>query len=186
MQDEIKNEYFEWLYNMVCQNRYSGPTSFRKLLMYLHSVEFRYSIREDENRAEDGLDLRWRFACVGEYTFSRAVNHYYVADCIDGPCSVLEMMVGLAVRCEENIMDDPAIGDRTAQWFWGMVTSLGLGAMIDSRFDKGRAEEIVERFLNREYESNGKGGLFTIKDSDCDLRDIEIWRQLCRYLDRIT
>lgn len=186
LQDEIRNQYFEWLYNLVCENRYSGQVSFRKLLMYLYSVEFRYSIPKDKNRVEDGIDLRWRFACTGEYTCSHIVNHYFVAACLDGPCTILEMMIALAIRCEENIMDDPAIGNRTAQWFWGMVTSLGLGSMIDTRFDRDRADEIIERFLNHDYEPNGKGGLFTIRDTDCDMREIEIWWQLCRYLDRFS
>lgn len=184
LHDEIRDEYFEWLYKIVCENRYEGEITYRKLLMCLHNIEFRYSIPRDKNRSEDGIDLRWRFAISGEYSFSDPVNHYFVADCLNGPCSVLEMMIALAIRCEENIMDDPAVGNRTAQWFWGMVTSLGLGAMMDSRFDKVRTQEVIKRFLDREYEANGKGGLFTIKDSDCDLRDIEIWWQLCRYLDR--
>ena len=33
-------------------------------------------------------------------------------------CSVLEMMIALAIRCEEHIMDDPDVGNRTGQWFW--------------------------------------------------------------------
>ena len=80
-------------------------------------------------------------------------------------------------------MDDPLVGDRTGQWFWGMVTSLGLGSMMDDRFDKRYVEDVVVKFLNREYEPNGKGGLFTIKNCDQDLRDVEIWVQLLWYLD---
>lgn len=43
------------------------------------------------------------------------------------PCSVLEMIIALAIRLEEHIMDDPDIGNRTGQWFWDMIVSLGLG-----------------------------------------------------------
>ena len=39
------------------------------------------------------------------------------------------MMIALAIRCEEHIMDDPDAGDRTGQWFWSMLVSLGLGSM---------------------------------------------------------
>ena len=66
-----------------------------------------------------------------------------------------------------------------------MINNLGLGDMIDSRFDEFYVEETIDIFLNREYQSNGKGGLFTIKNCDYDLREVEIWYQLCWYLDSI-
>jgi hypothetical protein len=106
-------------------------------------------------------------------------------DVLDRPCTVLEMMIALALRCEEDTMDDPLMGDRTGQWFWRMIVSLGLGAAVDGRFNPKPINAIIERFLNREYEPNGKGGLFTIKNCEYDLRTVEIWIQLCWYLDSI-
>lgn len=176
--DEIANRYFEWIYELVCRNRYAKQISFRKLLMYLHSTEFTYFVPNDDNRAEDGIDLRDRFILSNGY--EDGCNY------LDGPCSILEMMVALAIRCEESIMDDPGFGDRTNQWFWGMIVSLGLGSMTDDRFDKGYVADAVERFLNREYAPNGKGGLFTIRNCTRDLRTIEIWYQMCWYLDTIA
>ena len=172
--DEVIDAYFDWLYTLVCGKYYSRETSYKRLLRYLHNVEFIYSIAMDENRAEDGVDLRRRFAKTDEEL-----------DYLSGPCTMFEMMVALAIRCEETIMDDASVGNRTGQWFWGMVVSLGLGAMIDSRFDIERVGDIVERFLYRDYEPNGEGGLFTIKNADVDLRDVEIWVQMCWYLDSI-
>lgn len=177
--DDVLNEYFEWLYNLVCEGRYSHNLSYHKLLMYLHNTEFVYSIKKDENRAADGVDLHYRFATWFEK------NDRYILKCLDRPCSVLEMMVALAIRCEETIMDDPLIGNRTGQWFWGMITNLGLGSMIDSRFDEEKVKYIVDQFLNRDYSPNGKGGLFTVRNCDCDMRKIEIWTQMLYYLDSI-
>lgn len=162
------NEYFEWLCDIVCGKIYSKQVSFRKLLRFLYNTEFVYSIPRDRNRAEDGIGLRKRF---GESEMS-------------GPCSVLEMMVALSMRCE-NIMDDPLIGNRVGQWFWGMIMSLGLGSMTDERFDYEFVDDTITIFLDRDYEPNGKGGLFTIEDCEDDLRDVEIWVQLCWYLDSI-
>lgn len=174
--DDISEEYFEWMENLVCRDRFARGISYDKLLRYLHSREFIFSIPRDSNRASDGIDLRRRWALFDEE----------LADYLDGPCSVLEMMLALALRCEENIMDDPSIGNRTGQWFWGMIVSLGLGSMTDDIFDENYVKFVVDRFLNREYEPNGKGGLFTIKNCDQDLRRVEIWYQLCWYLDRIA
>ena len=182
MRGRASDDYFEWLVDLLCRGRYRDSASYRKLLTRLHDTEFRYSINRDQNRAEDGVDLRRRFALIryDEDSYEDVMRD------LTGPCSVLEMMVALAIRCEETIMDDPNVGDRTGQWFWGMITSLGLGGMAGSRDDEQVVDSKVERFLDRKYEPNGKGGLFTINRCDRDLRYVEIWYQLCWYLDTIT
>lgn len=181
MRDSIRKEYFEWLFDIVCARRYSKRISYRKLLTHLHEVEFIYILPMDRNRATDGMDLRHRF------TVNHGYDHIYktILDILDGPCSVLEMLVALSIKCEENIMDDPAYGDRTGQWFWEMIINLGLGGTLDDRFDARIVDEILNRFMNRRYEPNGEGGLFTIDNAGADLRDVEIWFQLCWYLDNI-
>lgn len=171
----MRDKYFEWLYDMMCKGRYVH-VSYRKLLGYLYDTEFTFSIPRDANRAEDGIDLRRR--CPG---FESKEDARYLS----GPCNVLEMMVALAVRMEETIMDNASIGDRTAYWFWGMITNMGLGSMTDDVFDGAYVEGTVQRFLNRDYKPDGKGGLFHIRNCECDLRDVEIWYQLCWYLDEV-
>lgn len=178
LRDRISNDYFEWLSDIVCGERYSGAVSFRRLLMRLHGIEFRYSIPNDENRAAGGVDMRYRFAC--DY---HGIEH--ADDYLDGPCSVLEMMVALCVRCEEDLMDDPLVGNRTGQWFWGMIVNLGLGSMTDERFDRRKVDDIIGRFLDRDYSPDGTGGLFTIRNCEYDLRDVEIWVQMLWYIDTI-
>lgn len=178
--DELNNEYFEWMYQLVYNANDSRRLPCRKLLTYLHGVEFVYIIGMDGNRAEDGVDLRYRFG------YEQRHNGPMIATYLDsGSCSVLEMLIALAMRCEENIMDDPDVGNRTGQWFWSMVDNLGLGSMSDKNFDRGRVDTIIARFLNREYKRNGEGGLFTVDHYKNDLRSAEIWYQMCWYLDSI-
>ena len=55
----------------------------------------------------------------------------------------------------------------------------------DLLFDAEFVDDVIARFLNREYEPDGKGGLFTIKNCNHDLRTVEIWRQLSWYLGSI-
>lgn len=179
-QNEVKNLYFEWLYTIACGNRFPKEISYRKLLMLLHQTEFRYHIPKDENRYEDGIDLRYRFALM---TASHEDLVEAIVDDLVAPCSVLEMLIALSLRCEENIMDDPQIGDRTGQWFWGMINNLKLGAMSDEHFDKEYAIQRIDIFLDRKYQPNGEGGLFRLNHCDIDLREVEIWSQLCWYLD---
>lgn len=176
--DEINIEYFTWLISIVDRHTCSRELSFARLLRHLHDLEFQYSMERDENRAEAGLGLRYRFSC--ERTDLHDVEFH-----LDGPCSMLEMMVALAIHMEE-IMDDPQIGDRTSQWFWSMIINLGLGSMTDTRFDREHVNTAILRFINREYEPDGRGGLFTIRDCTRDVRDVEIWVQACWYMGTIT
>lgn len=177
-ENNVTIDYFNWMYNLVCRNRYSKNISFKKLFSYLNDTKFTYSIRMDLNRAKDGTELRRRYA-----------NEFKIANIYDricGPCSVLEMMIALAIRCEETIMDDENFGDRTDQWFWDMMKNLGLGHMDDDEFDEEYVSDVITRFLNRDYEPDGRGGLFFVRNCDIDLRDVEIWIQMLWYLDNIT
>lgn len=167
--------YQKWLCDIVCNGLFSKAISYDRLLSYLSHREFTIIIPNDINRAEDGVDLRLRYQMITDGYVSRRK-----------PCSVLEMMIALAIRCEETIMDNPAYGDRTAQWFWSMIKNLGLYSMTDNVFDVKYVESVIDRFLNRDYAPNGEGGLFKINNCKRDLRDVEIWHQLCWYLDRFA
>lgn len=176
---DLKREYFDWMYRIVCDDRYLKKTSYRKLLSYLNFVPFEYLLDMDGNRAADGEDLRYRFAY--ETGYSQVV---VARELDDHPCSILEMMVALAVRCEEHIMEDSNYGNRTGQWFWNMIMSLGLSSMTDERFDRGRVDRVIRRFLNREYNPDGRGGLFTVPGRN-DMPRVDIWYQMCFYLDTV-
>ena len=178
LRDRINDEYFEFLCELIDSDRFSKRVSYRKVLMRLHDIEFTWFVPYDDNRADDGIQLRRRFALIR--------NDMSLSSHISGPCSVLEMMVALAVRCEETIMDDALMGNRTGQWFWGMIHNLGLSPMSDSKFDRDYVDYVIARLLNREYESDGEGGLFRVKNCDRDMRTVEIWCQLSWYLDSIT
>lgn len=179
---DIEKEYYNWICGLMCGKDHFKLTSFSNLLSMLYDREFIWTIQQDENRAEEGIELRCRFVREYEYEMS------YITRYLGGrrSCSILEMMAALAIRCEENIMDDPEIGDRTTQWFWSMVDSLGLGAMYNSRFNPDYIDDVLTKFIKRDYSPNGKGGLFTIKKYPRDLRQVEIWYQLCWYLDNLV
>lgn len=172
--------YFGWICRMVmCDEMKSHP--YEKLLRYLDSREFTYIDPMDENRMIDGVDLRYRF---GEHFGLIPIEVSSLFQ--DKPCTVLEMMVALAIRCEEHIMDNQDLGNRTGEWFWEMVKSLGIDGMDDEHFDEYQVSMTVDTFLDRKYSHDGEGGLFTVVGSTRDFRKAEIWFQLCWYLDSIA
>ena len=172
---DVRAEYFNWIYQLVCDD-----TVHTKLLSQLFDTPFSYILEMDGNRAADGENLRYRFG--REVGYRDSVIASELDNC---PCSVLEMMVALAVRMEEHIMEDEELGDRTGQWFWNMIVSLGLGSMTDVRYDSDRVEDILQRFMDRRFKRDGSGSLFTIEGTRQDMRNVEIWYQMCMYLDTI-
>lgn len=180
-QELLLNEFFDWLYSLVFDKKYFKETSYRKLLWRLFDTEFIYILDMDANRADDGVNLRYRFAYENHYLDEAMITEYLD----DGPCSVLEMMTALALRIEEETMSNAAAGNRTGKWFWDMIVSLGLESMDDIDYDEMYTDDVIEQFLYREYDSNGNGSLFTIDKPCDDLRTIEIWYQMLWYLDEV-
>lgn len=173
----INRLYFEWLCELV---RKSEQGQYDKLLEHLYSIEFTYSIPLDGNRYEDGIDLRYRF---GIY---EGISQAAIAAELDiMPCSVLEMIIALAMRAEENIMIDLDEGAQFQRWFWDMIRNLGLGDMTNIQYDPQKVDMVISDLLNRKYECNGRGGLFTVPNYRRDMRKTEIWYQMMWYLDNI-
>lgn len=168
----IRGEYFEWLVSKIGRSR-----KYRNLLSELHAQEFTYTIDRDFNRADDGIQLRRRF---GEYAnYDRELRH------LEGPCSILEMMIALSIRCEDQIMYDESYGDRTGYWFWNMVENLNLRSMNDRHYSSAFTRQVIKAFLNRNYDYDGRGGLFVVPNPREDLKNVEIWYQLNWYLNYI-
>ena len=170
-------QYYDWLYKIVCGEWEPRNLSFHRLLMYLFNRDYIPACEMDVCRATDGINLRYRFASENNIPYGKIDAVFQGV-----PCSMLEMMVALAIRIEEHIMEDRSMGNRVGQWFWSMLVSLGLGGMEDRKFDRYLVDATLERFLDRGYERNGEGGLFTITRTSIDMRTIDIWYQLMSWL----
>ena len=168
----IYDEYFEWIYQLV------GGKGYSLLLTHIFNTDFYPILPMDDNRTMDGCELRYKFAYECNYP-SSVIDVKFDSN----KCNILEMMVGLAMRVEDTIMSDSDFGDRTVMWFWMMIKSLGLYNMTDIRYDEDEVDRILTTFLNRGYEPNGAGGLFTVNNTSKDMRDIEIWYQMCLFFD---
>ena len=165
----LAEDYYIWLLDIIENDEYYTE-DYSKLLNRLFNTEFYSIVNYDDNRIFDGLNLRNTFADeVGEHI-------YFVSDQLPSYCTVLEMMIALSLRMENDIMSDDRYGDRTSQWFWIMISNLGL-------YDK-YVSRILDIFLNRKYGKDGKGGPFWVKNmGQIDMRGTEIWYQANYFLD---
>lgn len=172
--DDIRKLYFDWLTSLVSTD--DEYACYNELLSHLHEREFYWSVNNDFNRAADGVDLRSTFADDNN------IDYLSIRADLMGPCSVLEMLVGLAKRIEDSIMGDADFGDRTGYWFWSMISNLGLMKMKKNRFNLAECDEILDNFLDRKYDFNGTGNIFYVEEPFMDMRNSEIWLQMCWWL----
>lgn len=176
---EIRDSYYDWVCCLAFPDE-NERSKYSKLLNYLYNRRFEYMIPLDENRYSDGIDLRYR------YGYEASINYGYISMALDNRlCSMLEMMVALALRCEEHIMSNDKIGNRIGYWFSQMINNLKLSGFTDDNYDEELVEYRINCLLSHQYEPNGEGGLFTVNNPRKDMRDTEIWYQMCWYLDSV-
>lgn len=178
---ELTHLYFEWLYQLVCDDRYGGDkASYRRLLSYLFTQEYIPNPRmiHDDARAANGIDLRYEFG------YLKHIDSRTIASLLDvTPCSMLEMIVALAFDIEA-IAADAEVGNRVGQWVWEMLKNLGLAGMNDRYFNEPLTRRILKEFMNNDYAKNGDGGLFILRtlSPNEDIRTKDIWWQACHYM----
>lgn len=171
MNEPLENLYFNWLCAKVL--RLENPTPslrYDTLLRTLHNTEFVYTISGDDNRSEDGIELRTEFlleADIPDHPEWRAM-----------PCSLFEMLIAFARRAE-FMTDVPA-----AQWFWEFMDNLDLRQYNDaSGVSQDEIAEILFRLVWRQYRFDGHdGGLFPLDQPHEDQKNVEIWYQFAEYL----
>lgn len=162
--------YFRWLSEMVHADELAS--SYYLLLKELHSIPFTYIIDRDVNRSADAKMLRREY-------FGNA------PDIEGGLTSVLEVLIGIAQRCNDNDMEEQD-DDRTADWFWEFIRNLNLDIFTDEMFydwhGNYKVDKVVTLFLERKYDKHGKGGIFPLHHSRKNQRRVEIWYQMSSYL----
>jgi len=167
-------DYLYWLIGLVCDND-DRSSNYIALFNELQSIEFYWSIELDSNRSSDGMRLR--------ELYSNETGRRLPECDINRPVSLLEVLVAIAMRCEDDIMHESALGDRTPKWFWGMMNNLGFNAENDDNIEPNYVQTKCEQLLSRNY-SIHDSGLFYTKDPRChrNFRKIDLWEQLNHWL----
>lgn len=170
MSEPVEESYFNWLYLKVASVGVITPSlSYYTLLRELHSTEFIWLISGDDNRAEDGIELRKEFLINTSYE--------YDASWLSLPCSVLEMLIAFSRRAEF----DTDFSER--EWFWMFLDNLELSELNDTVLGiPGIVDSVLSTFIWRTYDSNGHGGLFPTESFANDQRKVEIFYQWCNWV----
>jgi len=169
----LDQRYFDWLYSQVCSVGLEGPlNTYRNLLHVLYTKEYVWLVPNDDNRVEDGKDLRYEFFNDEEIYPDRRDELW-----LELGCSMLEFLVALARRYAFEV--DGNVSDQ----FWELLENLELDELNDrATFDPDYVEDILDRVIWRTYHYNGGGGLFPLRYPERDQRRIEVWYQLSAYI----
>ena len=184
--EQARNHYFGWLCQTMALDNFNGR-SHLILARILHETEFYSLVEFDGNRESDGIRLRkvW-FELLTEEANALGVGvPDYPQDSLDEPCTVLEMLIALALRLESDIMQDDRVGPRAQMWFWLMLGNLGISSGSDEYMNEDEENYIrqeISLMLSRQYEYNGGGGLFPLRNPVEDQREVELWRQAQAWL----
>ena len=138
----------------------------------LYVKEFVWLIPNDDNRAEDGKELRYEF--INEQGIDEVDQAW-----LDLGCSVLEMMIALARRAAFESDDE------VVEWFWRFIFNLGLNNQTDIAYKSATEREVdnvLDTVIFRTYDADGLGGLFPLTHPRQDQRKVELWYQLAAYL----
>lgn len=171
MTSTLAQEYLEWLAPQLRPNDGGDPArGYFGLASVMAEREFEVVVPRDDNRVGDGRDLRLDFC-----RYLRIPSD--VRDEL-GPCSFLEVLIGLSRRLAF------AAGGSSEGWAWQLVTNLELHRMWDpiGRAKAQKIAHILDRCIRREYEPNGQGGFFPLAWPDEDQRQVELWYQMSAYI----
>lgn len=153
------SDYFLFLKNKVDLN-----DTFNDILIEMYNMPFKSYLEKDDARVADGLSLR---------------KDYKGADPLSDsdPVSVLEVIIALAIRMEIEYVSDLNTY-RIRETFLRLIDNLGLLKISN----KGKARLILNNFVNRTYRPNGVGGLFPMKNTVRDQREVDLWSQMNEYI----
>ena len=172
------NQYVEWIALGKIRMDRSDFVKYNALIWTLVDIPFEYSHPMDENRYNDGIALRKEFELLTEVVLEDEPGYRE-------KCTVYEMLAALAARCESQLMRNVALGDRSKTWFFEMLRNLDV---LKWDFDhlqynyKDDINEKIGRWLRREYEFDGRGGAFPLKNATENQKNVQIWGQMNAYL----
>lgn len=175
----VKSQYFNWLCAIAIPDN-NLRENYTALLGYLYEKIYIPRFEMDLNRAQDGVNLRFKFEREYDYAIEDIIEYFD-----NEPCSMLEMMIALSIKLEESIMFDPDKGDRISLWFMNMLRNMEISDSTNNMFHYKRVDLVVSLFLDGQYGADGSGSLFKIKRKDIDMRDYDLWYQMNFYAEEL-
>jgi hypothetical protein len=173
--EPLDDRYFVWLYSQVASPDVGDrELSYWRLLKQLYEKQFVWFVSRDDNRTEEGKELRIAFLRQEGLTKNDVDRNW-----VDIGCSFLELTIAMSRRLQFEIDPDSSL----AYWFWEvLMENIGLRHYNDAaEYQHCDVDEILNRVIFRQYEPDGTGGFFPLQHPSQDQRGVELWYQLSAY-----
>lgn len=159
---------------------------YTNLFNIMVHTPFKMIMNEDVRIAKMALDTRFFYT---DSTGKDGVVYTYLDSTLGSP-NTAEVIFRLSRIISHDIIGDGDKGDRTTDWAQRLMKNLGLLKYTDEAFynEKNNGEcsnqvsEILDIWVNREFQPNGVGSPFPLQNPPGDERQVEIWYQLHSYL----
>lgn len=184
--DNLSEIYLEWLLGLINADNYKGK-SYIKLCSLLNKVPFEPIIKLDENRLSDVHSLLRETYIQSQSDWYRLNGCDIIMELPTWPVSFLELIISLAMRIDLDFMREINGIDNTRIYFWILVRNLGILEYDDEHWGEDAIISIVNRLnivQDRKYDFNGNGGLFPLEHAEMDQRNVQIWNQLCQFVNQ--
>jgi hypothetical protein len=160
---QIDLDYYEWLIEQI---HIPNGKSYRGLFEVMHNTAFHWTIPNDDNRVQDGKDLRYYFLDGRKGQIEL------------GEATLLEILVSLSQKVAFTAGGNPK------RWAWKLLKNLRLTHKADplNQEDLERINDVLDALVWRTYQYNGRGGFFPLENPKEDQRKVEIWYQMNAYV----
>jgi len=168
MRRNLDYEYYRWLVSQIAVPENTSST-YEDLFSRMHDTEFVWIVPHDDNRLQDGADLRVEFQHGSDFTMERGV-------------SLLEVLIALSRRCAFTG------GGYAPFWAWKLIENARLNKASDPLTGRkaDRVEDALEAIIWRTYERDGQGGFFPLKETTEDQTKLELWVQMNMYVNEMV
>lgn len=156
--------YFNFLYDLAFKKN-----NYILLAKELHAITYEWDLRMDENRVDDGYEIR---------KYYLADKNGYLPDGIDldddifprWP-SVLEVLVGFS----NKLCRDSLVGWKISDLFNIYLSNLWLDDMTDRKFDKKKCIYLINEWMD--------GGISMFGDEST--KSTDLWSQAAEWMQEI-
>jgi hypothetical protein len=172
---QIAKAYFHWLVEQVREEGRHPAKTYWDALWQMHQKEFVWTVPWDDNRIADGVELRDTFFVERNFPIELMNRDDF------GPCTVLEVMIGLSRKLAFYANGEPE------GWAWQLFCNLGAHKFPDplSKRKAAKLDELLEVLIWRTYDPDGTGGFFPLTRPKMDQTKVELWYQMGAYVEEV-
>lgn len=178
-------EYSKWLTKQIGDSTYKNK-SYSILFKILFNIYFTPILELDKNRTSDIVSLL-REPYINTINRKQLFTDKDVNSFLSETPRFLELIISLGMRIDSDFLREINGVDNSRIYFWMILKNLELLQYDDDSFKEENVLKIIDiltKVNTRTYTFNGKGGLFPLEYTEIDQRNVQIWDQMCTFVNQ--